>query len=72
MLDTKTTDFIKLAEAYQVTAINVTRPEEVDDAILSALALKKPAVINCELGADDKVFPMVPPGRGIDEYVLGE
>jgi len=71
-LNTKTTDFIKLAEAYQSAAFNVTRPEEVDDAILAAMALKKPAVINCELGADDKVFPMVPPGRGIDEYLLHE
>lgn len=71
-LDTKTTDFVKLAEAYQVAAFHVVRPEEVDDAILAALALKKPAVIHCELGADDKVFPMVPPGRGIDEYVLHE
>jgi len=66
----KTTDFIKLAEAYQAVAFNVTRPEEVDAAILAAMELKKPALINCELGAGDKVFPMVPPGRGIDEYVL--
>ena len=69
-LDTKTTDFIKLAEAYQAAAFNVTTPKEVDNAILEAIKLKKPVVINCELGADDKVFPMVPPGRGIDEYVL--
>ena len=71
-LHTKTTDFIKLAEAYQAAAFNVTKPEEVDNAIKEALALKKPVLINCELGADDKVFPMVPPGRGIDEFVLGE
>jgi acetolactate synthase-1/2/3 large subunit len=67
----KTTDFVKLAEAYGATAFNVTKQEEVDDAILAALALGKPAVIHCEVCDEEKVFPMVPPGAGIDEYVLG-
>ena len=69
-LNTKTTDFVKLAEAYQAKAYNVTKPSEVDAVILEAMALKKPVVINCEIGADDKVFPMVPPGKGLDEYML--
>jgi len=69
-LHTKTTDFVKLAEAYQAKAYNITKPEEVDKVILEAMALKKPVVINCEIGADEKVFPMVPPGAGIDEYML--
>jgi len=66
----KTTDFIKLAEAYGAAAFNVTTPEEVDDAITKALALKRPVIINCEVGDDDKVYPMVPPGAGIDQYIL--
>ncbi|MCL2356073.1 MAG: biosynthetic-type acetolactate synthase large subunit [Defluviitaleaceae bacterium] len=66
----KTTDFVKLAEAYGATAFNVTKPVEVDDAINKALALGTPCVINCEISDDERVFPMVPPGAGIDEYVL--
>jgi len=66
----KATDFIKLAEAYQAVAFNVTKPEELDEAILKAMSLGKTTVINCEVSADEKVFPMVPPGAGIDEYVL--
>ncbi|MCL2456173.1 MAG: biosynthetic-type acetolactate synthase large subunit [Defluviitaleaceae bacterium] len=66
----KTTDFIKLADAYGAASFNVTKPEEVDDAITKALALNKPVVINCEVGDDEKVFPMVPPGAGIDQYIL--
>ena len=69
-MHTKTTDFVKLAEAYQAKAFNITKPEEVDKTILEAIKLKKPCVINCEISADEKVFPMVPPGAGIDEYVL--
>lgn len=66
----KTTNFVKLAEAYGAEAFHISMPEEVDGVIKDALALKKPAVINCEIGDDDKVFPMVPPGAGIDQYVL--
>jgi len=69
-LHTKTTDFVKLAEAYQAKAYNITKPSEVDGVIKEAMALKKPVVINCEISADEKVFPMVPPGAGIDEYLL--
>ena len=69
-LNTKTTDFVKLAEAYQAKAYNITKPSEVDAVILEAIALKKPVVINCEINSDEKVFPMVPQGAGIDEYIL--
>ena len=66
----KETDFMKLAEAYKAKGYNVTKPQELDNAIKEALALKKPAIINCEINTDEKVFPMVPPGAGINEYVL--
>ena len=69
-LHTKTTDFVKLAEAYQAKAYNITKPSEVDSVLLEAMALKKPVVINCEINDTEKVLPMVPPGAGIDEYLL--
>ena len=69
-LDTKVTDFVKLAEAYHAKAYNITKASQVDDVLKEAIALKKPVVINCEIGADEKVFPMVPLGAGINEYVL--
>jgi len=65
----RTTDFIALAEAYRCAAFHVTKPEEVDGAILQAIACGRPAVINCEIDRDEKVFPMVAPGAGIDEIV---
>lgn len=65
----KATDFIKLAEAYKCLAFNVTKPEEVDEAILKAIESKKPCVINCEIGRDEKVFPMIPAGQGCDGMI---
>jgi len=40
------TDFHKLAEAYNVKAYTITQPGEVDETLRKAIALRKPAVIN--------------------------
>ncbi len=64
------TNFVALAEAFGAIGINVTKPEEVDDAINRALASKdRPVVINFEIDRDDKVFPIVPPGAPISELI---
>lgn len=64
------TNFVALAEAFGATGINVTRPEEVDEALKKALASKdRPVLINFEIDRDDKVFPIVPPGAPIDELI---
>lgn len=64
------TNFVALAEAFGAIGINVTKPEEVDDALKRALASKdRPVVINFEIDRDDKVFPIVPPGAPISELI---
>jgi acetolactate synthase, large subunit, biosynthetic type len=64
------TNFVALAEAFGAVGINVTKPEEVDDAVKKALDSKdKPVLINFEIDKDDKVFPIVPPGAPIDELI---
>jgi len=64
------TDFAALAEAYGAVGINVTRPEEVDDAFKTALAsTDRPVVINFVIDKDECVFPIVPPGKPIHELI---
>lgn len=65
----KATDFVKLGEAYKAQVFNVTKPEEVDDAIKGAIACGKPALIICEIGRDEKVFPMIPAGKSCDDMI---
>ncbi len=60
-------DFVKLAEAMGAEGIRVTTKEEVAPAIEKAIALKKPVVIECLIDCDDKVFPMVPAGKAIED-----
>ena len=60
-------DYCKVSEAMGAKAIRVTAKEEVDDAIMTALAAEEPVVIEVVIGQDDKVWPMVAPGAAIEE-----
>lgn len=60
-------DFCMVAKGLGCEAIKVTKKEEVADAIKTAIALKKPVLIECRIPEDDKVFPMVPAGAPISD-----
>lgn len=66
------TDFVKLAEAYGALGLNLTRKEDVDQILTTALEANRTVVINCEIDPDDKVFPIVPPGAAIEELITEE
>jgi len=56
-----------VAKGLGCEAIRVTKKEEVEDAIKTAISLKKPVLIECVIPEDDKVFPMVPAGAPISD-----
>ena len=60
-------DFAKLAEAMGAVGIHVETQEEFKKAFSDALKLNRPVVIDCQIGSDDKVWPMVAPGADIRE-----
>ena len=60
-------DFCMVANGLGCEAFRVTTKEEFDEAIRKAIELKKPVVLDCMIGEDDKVFPMVPAGAPISE-----
>ena len=60
-------DFVKLAEAMGAAGIRAATKEEFQEAFAKALALGKPVVIDCQIDSDDKVWPMVAPGKAISE-----
>jgi len=66
----RATNFKALAEAFGAIGIDVEKPEEVDGAIMKALeSTDRPVLLNFKIDKDDKVFPIVPPGAGIDELI---
>lgn len=60
-------DFCKVAEGLGCKAIKVTTKEEIASAIKIAMEHDGPVVIECMIGKDDKVFPVVAPGGAIAE-----
>ena len=60
-------DFVKLAEAMGAKAYRITKKEEVEPILKEAIAWGEPVVIDCIIDSDDKVFPMVAPGKNLDD-----
>ena len=65
-------DYIKLAEAMGALGIRVTKNEELEPAIKTAMEAGVPVVIECVIDSDDKVWPMVAPGASISEVFAEE
>ena len=65
-------NFEKLAEAMGAKGYTVTKKEDFEAVLKEAIALGRPAVIDCQIDRDDKVFPMVAPGAPISEAFSAE
>jgi len=62
-------DFVKVAEAYCIPGLRVTRREEVAPAIEQAMEYEGPFLIDFMVEPEENVFPMVPPGASIAEFI---
>ncbi|MDD6571685.1 MAG: thiamine pyrophosphate-dependent enzyme, partial [Thermoflexaceae bacterium] len=60
-------DFAKIAEGMGAKAYTITKKEDFEPALREAIELNIPVVMDCHIGSDDKVFPMVAPGAAISE-----
>ncbi|QQO09092.1 biosynthetic-type acetolactate synthase large subunit [Breznakiella homolactica] len=66
-------DFVKLAEAYGLTGYSAHDKASFTAALENAMkdiAAGKTAVIDARIDRDEKVLPMVPGGKPIDEQIL--
>ena len=59
-------DFAKLAEAMGAIGCRVTTIDEFEEAFKKAQQAGRPVVIDCIINEDDKVWPMVAPGKPIE------
>ena len=65
-----TPDFLKLAEAYGATGLRATHPEELGSVLEKGLATPGVVVMDIVVELEENVYPMIPPGAGINEMVL--
>ncbi len=63
-------DFVKLAEAYGLEGCRVTQVAQLEEALEKALAGGETVVIDCAIGIDEMVRPMVPGGRNITDFMV--
>ena len=62
-------DFVKIAEAYGVPGLQVTKKIEVVPAIERAAEAPGPFLIDFRIEPEENVYPMVPPGGSLAEVI---
>ena len=62
-------DFCQVAKGYDIPAIRVTAPEEVEGAINQALKTEGPVLVDFHIEREENVMPMIPPGGGQIDFV---
>ncbi len=63
-------DFAKVAEGFGAKGITIRTPEEVKPTLERILNDKECWVVDCICDEEEKVFPIIPPGKAIDEMIL--
>jgi acetolactate synthase-1/2/3 large subunit len=62
-------DFVKLAEAFRIKGMRVTRQEEVVPAIEEANRHPGPVIVDFVIEKVDHVYPMIPSGQSVAELM---
>ncbi len=66
-------DFAAVAQAFGARGIRVTRPDEVEAALTTALATEGvPCVVDVHCDPEENCLPMIPSGQSVAEMILDE
>jgi len=64
-----TPDFVKLGDAFGMKALSTNRREDVGPMLDEALAHRGPVLLNFDIDPDANVYPIVPLGKGMLDFV---
>ncbi|MGN1113799.1 MAG: biosynthetic-type acetolactate synthase large subunit [Oscillospiraceae bacterium] len=64
------TDFMKLAEAFGIEGIRITKKSEIRPMLEKALKCGRPCLIECVINKDINVLPMVPAGKDVYNPIM--
>jgi len=62
-------DYTKLAPAYGLTGIRVTRCDEVEAAVKHAMETEGTVIIDFAIESEANVFPMIPSGKTVKQMI---
>ena len=63
-------NYVKLAEAYGIEGHKASSIEELKSVLEMVKTKRKPMLIDCVIDKEEGVYPIVPPGRPIQELIL--
>ena len=64
------TDFVKLIEAYGGKGFSIHKLSELEKALEERKNIVGPVLLDCHIDKDEKVLPMIPPGKSVAEIIL--
>ncbi|WP_186763776.1 biosynthetic-type acetolactate synthase large subunit [Planomicrobium sp. CPCC 101079] len=62
-------DFVKLAQAYDIQGYKVETMAEAEAVFAEAFASNEPVLIDCRVVQLENVYPMVAPGKGLNQMI---
>ncbi len=62
----KRTDYVKFAESFGAKGLFIEREEDVVPVLKEALSTPTPTLVDCRIGNDENVLPMIKPGQTYD------
>ena len=62
----KRTDYVKFAESFGAKGLRIDRESVIDGVLKEAFATPAPVVVDCQIGSDENVLPMIKPGQTYD------
>lgn len=65
-------DFRAIASAYGIECVNVENREELRPALQKMFSNHEPFILNVHVKEMNMVFPMIPPGKSVNEIMLNE
>lgn len=69
-VELKNPNFVKIAEGFGLKARNISRHEELKDAVRDMLNYPGPYLLHVTVEKEENVFPMIPSGCAVDEVNL--
>ena len=64
------TDFMKLADAFGIEGIRITKKSEIEQGLKKALSCGRPCLVEVVINKDINVLPMVPAGADVSEPIM--
>jgi acetolactate synthase-1/2/3 large subunit len=65
-------DFARLAESYGAEGVHVDSIRELEASLRRAVGSDHTTVIDVPIDPEENVYPMIPPGMGLKDVLLGD